>query len=91
MIKLTINNLNLILVVVLVEGDEVLVAKVVVARQEFAESFLSIILIMATIVMTIMMLIVKSLNPTSKVSMFRIRALAFSSKSRPGPIALFDL
>ena len=91
MIKLTINNLNLILVVVLVEGDEVLVAKVVVARQKFAESFLSIILIMATIVMTIMMLIVKSLNPTSKVSMLRIRALAFSSKSRPGPIALFDL
>ena len=55
MINLTINNLNLILVVVLVEGDEVLVAKVVVARQKFAESFLSIILIMATIVMTILM------------------------------------
>jgi len=32
--------LDLILIVVLVEGDEVLVALVVVARQEFPESFL---------------------------------------------------
>ena len=51
--ELTIDNLDLILIVVLVEGDEVLVALVVVARQEFPESFLSIILIMMmTLTMT---------------------------------------
>ena len=36
----------------------------------------------------IVIMMVKRMNPTSKVSMFLIRALAFSSKSRPGPIAL---
>ena len=61
--NLTISNLNLILVVVLVEGDEVLVAQVVVARQEFVESFLKIIFIITMMIMVMIVMIIMMMMP----------------------------